>query len=147
MNTTLRLALGLTTSLVWLACVTGCNKHPGIVPVSGTVTIDGQPVPAGQVSVSAEGQRAAVGKIGPDGRFTLSSFELNDGAPTGTHPVTVSAVEGVTEQSNRWHAPKKYANSVTSGLQVTIDGPTDNLEIKLTWEGSGHDGPFVDKFN
>ena len=147
MKSTKRLSILFTASLACLAASTGCNKHPGIVPVSGIVTIDGQPVPVGQVAVSPAGQRAAVGKISPDGRFTLSCFELNDGAPTGTHPVTVSAVEQVNEQSNRWHAPKKYANKVSSGLQVTIDGPTDNLEIKLTWEGSDHDGPFVDKFN
>ena len=130
-----------------LATAIGCGKHPGIVPVSGVVTIDGQPVPAGQVTVSAKGHRAAIGKIGSDGSFTLSCFEVGDGAPIGTHIATVTAVKQRTENSNRWYAPKKYANQSSSGLWVTIDGPTDNLKIELTWAGSGRNAPFVDKFH
>jgi hypothetical protein len=127
--------------------ILGCGaQHPGIVPVSGTVSIDGQPLTVGQVKVSPQGKRAAVGRIEADGRFRLSTFELHDGAPTGTHPATVAAVEQLTERSNRWHAPKKYANEIQSELWVTIDGPTDDLRIELTWDGSGSDGPFVDKF-
>ena len=110
------------------------------------VTIDGQPLTVGQVSVSPQGTRSAIGRLDAEGRFTLSSYEIGDGAPIGTHAATVTAVEGIDERSNRWHAPKKYANKVSAGLWVTIDGPTDDLKIELTWEGSGHDGPYVDKF-
>ena len=137
------LLLHVVTALSCLGCG---SKHPGLVPVSGTVTIDGQPVPVGQVKLSPEGHRAAVGRIDENGKFRLTCFELNDGAPLGTHPVTVTAVEQVTETSNRWHAPIEYANQSESQLQVTIDGPTDNLDIELTWEGSDHDGPFIDRF-
>lgn len=136
----------LTLIVTGLSCL-GCgNKHPGLVPVSGTVTIDGKPVPIGQVKISPEGHRAAVGSIDENGKFALTCFELYDGAPIGTHRVTVTAVEQVTETSNRWHAPIQYANQSATDLQVTIDGPTDNLNIELTWEGSEHDGPFVDRF-
>lgn len=125
----------------------GCDhKHPGLVPVSGTVTIDGKPVPIGQVKLSPAGHRAAVGAIDENGKFTLTCFELHDGAPLGTHPVTVTAVEQVSEQSNRWHAPMKYANQAETDLEVTIDGPINDLKIELTWEGSDHDGPFLDRF-
>lgn len=134
-------------TLFALSALMGCgNKHPGLVPVSGTVTIDGKPVPIGQVKLSPEGHRAAVGRIEKDGRFKLTCFELYDGAPTGTHRATVTAVEQVNEQSNRWHAPMKYANEAMTDLSVTIKGPTDDLKIELTWEGSEHDGPFIDRF-
>jgi hypothetical protein len=125
----------------------GCGgSHPGIVPVKGQVTIDGKPVTTGQVYVYAEGQRPATGKIQADGSFQLSSFAFNDGAPTGTHLATVSAVEGVDDHTNRWHAPKKYASETSSELWVNIDGPTEDLKIELTWNGSGHSAPYVDKF-
>lgn len=125
----------------------GCGpKHPGLVTVSGVVTIDGEPVTLGQVKLSPNGKRAAVGRIGTDGSFSLSSFELNDGAPVGKHLATVTAVESVNERSNRWHAPKRYGSEADADLWVTIEGPTDDLKIELTWEGSKHDGPYVDKF-
>jgi len=134
-------------SLILLAAATGCgSKHPRLVPVSGKVTIDGQPLTIGQVKLSPGDHRAAVGRIGEDGSFTMSCFELNDGAPTGTHLVTVTAVEQLTERSNRWHAPMRYANQSQADLWATIDGPTDDLKIELTWKVSKHDGPYVDKF-
>jgi hypothetical protein len=138
--------------LAALACVAtlalvGCgSEHPDIVPVSGTVTIDGKPVTAGQIMVSPAGHRPSIGPLDDNGRFTLTCFEQGDGVLKGTHLATVTAVEQIDERSNRWHAPKVYANKASSNLWVTIDGPMDNLEVKLTWAGSGKSGPFVDRF-
>lgn len=87
-------------------------------------------------------QRPAGGDIGPDGRFTLSSYELNDGVVTGTHKVTVQATEHLDERTTRWLAPKKYGDAATSGLTVTIDQATDDLVIELTWDGKK---PFIEK--
>lgn len=133
--------------LLTLAVYGGCRQaHEGVVPVSGTVTIDGQAVTVGQVRILAADHRPAMGTILADGTFTMSCFELGDGAPQGTHLATVSAVESIDERSNRWHAPKRYASKLSSDLWVTIDGPTDDLKIELTWDGSKQAGPFVDKF-
>jgi hypothetical protein len=132
--------------LLGLLTVAGCNSsREGIVPVSGQVTIDGQPLTRGQITVMPEGHRASIGKIASDGRFTLSCFEAGDGAPVGQHIATITAVESVNDRSNRWHAPKEYANKAT-GVWVIIDGPTEDLKIELTWAGSKQKGPFVEKF-
>lgn len=133
-------------ALICLVALAGCNRgHPGIVPVSGQVTIDGKPVTCGQIMVYPEGHRAAIGKLEADGRFTLSCFEIGDGAPMGQHIATVTAVEPLGEHANRWHAPKTYANKAT-GVWVAIDGPTQDLKVELTWAGEKQQGPFVDKF-
>jgi len=135
------------TAIGVIACCGGCGaRHVGVVPVSGVVTIDGEPLPLGQLRVLAKDHRPAMGRIQEDGSFRLSCFDLGDGAPEGTHLVTITAVESVNEHTNRWHAPKKYANEVTSGLWATIDGATDDLKIDLSWEGSGHSAPFLEKF-
>jgi hypothetical protein len=110
------------------------------------VTIDGKPLTMGEVRILATNHRPAIGRIKADGSFTLSCFELDDGAPTGKHLATVTAVESIDEHSRRWHAPKRYANKIDSDLRVGIDGPTDNLTIELTWAGSKQSGPFVEKF-
>lgn len=120
----------------------GCDSGPKVVPVSGTVLIDGQPLTKGSVQVMPEGSRAAAGAIGPDGRFTLTTTDDGDGCLTGTHAARVIGNENVGPTNTRWLAPKKYASPDDSGLTVTITGPTTDLKIELTWAGGK---PFVEK--
>ncbi|MFO0811109.1 MAG: hypothetical protein U0746_20970 [Gemmataceae bacterium] len=127
-----------------LAFAVGCGSSgPRLVPVSGIVLIDGKPLPFGVVQVAPEGGRAASGRIGPDGRFTLTTFVEGDGCYVGSHPVAVVGTESINAGSQRWHAPMKYASSAESGLTVSIDGPTSSLKIELTWAGGK---PFVQHF-
>lgn len=125
----------------------GCGgRHEGIVPVSGAVLVDGQPVAGGQVNIYPEGKRQCIGPLDDQGRFTMSCYKPGDGVPIGKHRVAVVATKPLTERSNRWFAPKKYANKVSSDLWVEITGPTDDLKIELTWSGSKEKGPFDESF-
>ena len=135
------LGLCLSGILLFLA---GCDSGPRIVKVSGTVLIDGKPVPLGFVQVAPAGFRAASGKINKDGTFTLTTTNDNDGCVTGTHPVAVIALETLGPSKQMWHAPKKYNSTETSGLKVTIDKPTNDLKIERTWDGGK---PFIEKFD
>lgn len=115
-------------------CATGCGDgRPACVPVSGVVLVDGKPVTDGLIRIRPDAARAAAGKIGPDGRFSLTTFETNDGCVTGTHPVEVFAFQS-RNGGYYWLAPKKYSEP-DSGLSVTISGPTDDLKVELTWDG------------
>ncbi|MBN2578714.1 MAG: hypothetical protein JXB10_06950 [Pirellulales bacterium] len=121
----------------------GCGDgRPARVPVSGRVLIDGKPLTVGAIQVVPRGNRASGGKLDENGRFTLTCFEQNDGCVLGKHPVAVNASKHISSTTRRWFAPKKYANYEHSGLEIEVNGPTDDLEIHLVWEGSGHDGPF-----
>lgn len=132
--------------LALLILLAGCGpSQPDRVPVSGTVTIDGKPVTAGSIMVVPEGSRAATGALGPDGRFTLTTHDENDGTVPGTHKVAVTATERASDTSIRWLAPQKYSVFHTSGITVTIYGPTDNLEIKLSGEDSKPFTPFTEE--
>jgi hypothetical protein len=119
----------------------GCNSGPKLVAVSGHVYIDGKPLTSGIVQVVPAGYRPAMGKIGPDGSFTLHTMDNSDGVLIGTHPAAVIAHTALGPGSQEWHAPKKYADVKTSNLTVTIDGPTNDLVINLTWAGGK---PFVE---
>lgn len=136
--------LPLLVLLVALSCF-GCgDDHPHRFPVSGQVLIDGKPVEHGTIQVIPEGDRAASGKLGPDGRFQLTTFKPNDGCVPGKHKVKIVATESPDPQSQLWHAPKKYTNPDESRLTVDITEPTDSLTIELTWDGGE---PFVERFN
>lgn len=131
----------LSAALLLLA--TGCGSENEIVPVSGQVLIDGKPVTHGFVQVAPKGFRAASGKIGPNGRFTLTTVKEGDGCAVGTHPAAVIATESINASSQRWHAPRKYQDFATSGLTVNVTGPTNDLKIELTWDGGK---PFIQRF-
>lgn len=133
-----------TISVIAALTAIGCDSGPKLVKVSGIVLIDGKPLSHGFVQVLPAGQRACSGKIGPDGRFILTTYEDGDGCYTGKHPAAVIATETLGPGSQKWHAPKAYVDSANSGLIVSVDGPTDDLKIELTWNGGK---PFVEYFN
>ena len=131
-----RLVAGAAWAVSVLA-LAGCGSGgPKIVPVSGSVTIDGQPLTYGHVQVLPAGWRPASGRLDGSGRFVLTTTTPNDGCPVGTHPVVVLAGESLTPETMKWHAPQKYADVATSDLKVTITGPTDDLKIELKSDGS-----------
>lgn len=121
------------------AFAAGCGRAgPRPVPVSGRVLLDGQPVRGGYIRVVPQEGRAAGGRIDNDGRFTLSTHTENDGCLPGTHAVEVAVGEIFGDESLGISPPpvdaaalRHYADIETSGLQVTIDGPTDALLIDL----------------
>jgi hypothetical protein len=122
----------------------GCSDgRPERVPVSGRVVIDGQPLAHGSVMFVPENGRSAGGGLDKDGRFTLTCYELNDGVIPGKYRVKVSGVEFLSETSQKWHAPKKYADERTSGFEFDIQEPTDSILLELTWNGGK---PFIERF-
>jgi len=127
--------LPVLPTLGFLALLPGCGEgRPTCVPAAGQVLIDGQPLVAGQIRVIPTDARAASGKIDQQGRFTLTTFEQGDGCVPGTHAVEITAVQTTADRMVQL-VPQKYGRADTSGLSVTVDGPTDALVIKLTWEG------------
>ena len=131
----------MTKVACWMMCVvglfliTGCDDgRPHRVPVSGQVLIDGQPVAAGMIKIVPQDARPAYGQLDEEGRFTLTTFDPDDGCVEGTHRVMVL---GRREKNGRYHwlAPKKYWSPKNQQLSATIEGPTDSLVIELTWGG------------
>lgn len=122
--------------LIALTGATGCGDgRPQRVPVSGTVMIDGAPLPYGFVTFVPASGRSASGQVDSLGRFTLGSYEPNDGVLPGTQRVAVLARESLNDKQAKWHAPKKYAKHEISGIVIEITGPTDDLKIDLSWGG------------
>lgn len=131
--------LAVALAAVMLLPLVGCGSgRPKTVPVSGQVLLDGQPLKAkGTVRVVPKGARPATGEIDPaTGRFTLTTFDKDDGCVHGTHAATVTARETVDNTQIRWLAPEKYSQPDTSGLTVNITGPTTDLKIELKSDGA-----------
>lgn len=137
------------------ALLAGCggSDHPKTVPVIGTVTYQGKPVEAAEVTFFSDRvPRAAIGTTDSQGKFRLSTFDNNDGAIPGEYVVTITkkkatdtggaydpanpgasygkAMTGAAVGANPTAAdelPAKYGSRGTSGLtkSVTDGGPND----------------------
>jgi hypothetical protein len=79
------LAFGLTLFFF----IAGCNQS-NMLPVTGTVTMNGQPVDQAEVIFNPKQGRMAVGVTDSSGHFTLSTEKPNDGAMPGEYSVTLT---------------------------------------------------------
>jgi hypothetical protein len=90
-----RLLLGFT-----LVLAIGCGGAKKFVPVSGKVTLNGNPLPQATVSFqpiaapgAIEAGEGSTGKTNDKGEFTLSSSTGKNGAIMGDHRVSISALD------------------------------------------------------
>ena len=120
--------------------VPGCG---GGGSVTGTVTLDGVPLTSGAVTFHPTGTgAAAMGSIGPDGKYQLS-VGTDKSVPPGEYVVTVESSEQPPppEQSKAANkkpppppkrlTPDKYANKATSDLKVTVKSGTNVIPLEL----------------
>lgn len=145
-----RFALFILTAIL-LQLSLGCGDgRDARVPVSGVVTIDGEPLKHGSITFIPIKKPGVVSRAGgaslEDGRFSVSSFTPNDGLIQGKYEVMVNAIEPMNETSQRWHAPKKYASTKTSGLTLDVSKTMEEVKFDLSWEGEKQSKPFVEKF-
>ncbi|MFO0820678.1 MAG: carboxypeptidase-like regulatory domain-containing protein [Pirellulales bacterium] len=112
-----------------------------VVPAAGVVTYQGKPVADASVAFQHTGGKvSATGKTDAEGKFKLSTYGKDDGAPAGGYRVTV-AVSGVKEIEPGVLAPVpeggfqspiplKYANPVETDLNVEVPAAGNN-DIKI----------------
>jgi hypothetical protein len=126
-----------------VVALAGCGDgRPERVPVSGVVLIDGEPLTRGYVKFVPANGRPSLGKIAADGKFALTCFDGGDGAIPGTHRVQVSANRIISANKIEWFAPSKYADFRTSGIEVVVAEPVDDVTIEL--DSGGKKMPYVE---
>lgn len=131
-------------ALLFVALVAGCSKGAPprlpVHPVSGEVHLNGKPA-AGAV---VEFHPKAGDKNSPrpraqadqQGRFVLSTYDLQDGAPAGDYAVTVEQRK-VTKKGDDFEfgpnlVPPKYSSPATTGVVVSVAEGTNTIPIKIT---------------
>lgn len=90
----LKCSLGLC--LTALLAMSGCGgaSSIGAVPVTGTVTLDGQPVEGAAVTFAPQEKgRAAAGVTDASGKFVLMTERPKDGAVPGAYRVGITKYE------------------------------------------------------
>jgi hypothetical protein len=124
-----------------IASLAGCGGGSNVARVSGTITLDGQPLTSGTVHFVPSEGRAAKGKIAPDGTYRLGTFGEADGALLGTHQVAIVAYEPVEikqqgppfpKPTNKPLVPPKYLEIGSSGLTFTVEPGRNTADFELT---------------
>lgn len=135
----------------------GCSSkssRPELTPVSGTVTLDGKPLPDAEITFflqaqSLPGYTASMGKTDAEGKYQLK-FGADLGAVPGNFKVTVSRIvnesgaavnaeegvdlmqlemQGLAKQS----LAEKYWDLDKTELTATVEkGKADGYDFKLT---------------
>jgi hypothetical protein len=150
------LILLFTVSLSLPGCGGDATKRPPMAKVKGTVTYKGAPVADATVTFNMEGTpRSAGGVTNADGKFSLTTYDTNDGAFLGTHKVTVTKVTKVSggkkseemspmdltkaaeggykefKDAAKGAIPKKYSDLSETPLQFTIEAGENEKNIEL----------------
>ena len=111
------------TVAIALAAVTGCWNR-GLHRVSGKVSFpDGSPVTAGRVVIEYGNGRMAVGRIRPDGSFTVGTLTESDGIQAGTFRVAIKdALVPKSDTSSEFLTlvHSRFADPATSGLEFKV---------------------------
>ena len=125
---------------VLLGCsvLAGCGDSGStLAPVKGVVLLDGQPLTSGRVTTVPAKGRGAMGVIGPDGSFELTTESPGDGAVVGAHTVSVVAMSpgsgGPEGSRGKLLVPERYTNDLSSGLTIEVKPDIENeVTIELS---------------
>jgi len=127
-------------------CLSGCGSSDGytLVPVSGMITLDGQPLAGATVSFQRSGGEATVGPgsgavTDASGKYELKTAEANShpGAVVGMHVVRITGVQDQRDASDDTQhplvkdpVPLRYRDPGLN-FDVPADG-TDKANFELT---------------
>jgi hypothetical protein len=116
----------------------GCGPAenlPECAPVSGKVTINGQPLSNAMITFHPEkGENRGQAASDAEGKYTLTTYASEDGAVVGKHTVTVEryilpmpSTPGGKLPTAKSEVPKKYFTPETSPLKVEVKSGQNNV--------------------
>lgn len=127
--------------------ITGCNNSPNIVPVKGTVLLDGKPLEGAAVLFHPKAdERPAVGISDKRGTFHLTTRSQGDGAHVGLNKVSITkesdeprlndaeevndSEEGI--QDFTLITPAQYASPELSGVEIDVYPGMESIMLEMT---------------
>jgi hypothetical protein len=131
------------TVFIPLVFIIGCGSSK-TYPINGTVVFTGETIAAKELAghnitiepeaPNAEGKKhSGSGLIDADGKFKISTFELNDGAVSGKHKVAITPpVQSGDGPAAKPLIPSRYGDLGTSGLIITVEAGKPDVKIEVS---------------
>jgi len=137
--------------LALAALLVGCSQEGGfkLAKVSGSVTLDGQPVAGAGLEFVADAGGVAYGRTDASGRYYMSFGNSRTGAIVGKNQVRITAGDRVTVGGKKYEStevfPKKYNKESELFIEVasgsnTFDFKCDSAGLKPTPETASRGG-------
>lgn len=130
------------TTLSCLIALVGCGgagDYPDMGEVTGTVTMDGKPLPDALVTFQPEGGRPSSGVTDEDGYYELIYSAQMKGAKSGDHMVSISTYlppgpgdDGMFSEGSPETVPVQYNTKTVLTRKVT-----GNMTFDFELESSG----------
>jgi hypothetical protein len=110
----------------------GCNKsNQNLAPVSGRVTLDGQPQASTKVHFQPDGEKSpSMGRTDNDGRYVLSYNRGVEGGMIGWNTVRIETATAVTRGPQL--IPARYNDKSELRREVKPGKNTFDFELKTT---------------
>lgn len=115
----------------------GCGSaNENLGKVSGTVTLDSEPLKHAVITFQPTGGRPAYGKTGDDGKYTMMYTRSDAGATVGVNKVTITnGGEKRNEDTNEvWYQKEQVPPKYNSRSELTYDvqpgTQTHDFELK-----------------
>ena len=122
----------LATLLILPGCV-GCQRHDGpeLATVSGTVTLDGQPLEGATVHFQPKSGRPSYGRTDESGRYTMGYSLERSGVTLGEHVVIIRTVleDEHGQVVRKEFLPKKYHDATT--LSAVVEDKKNVIDFDL----------------
>jgi hypothetical protein len=135
-----------------LPILSGCgSQQPTVARVHGRIIYQGKPVAVGQIMFYPETGRPAIGTIGPDGAYKLTTFpdKSGDGALLGKHRVTIESTrmiggmqpKSVEDESRafrggipriEWLVPEIFSQLGTTPLKAEVKPGENTIDFDLS---------------
>ncbi len=126
-------AVAWTTAFLALVFIGGCGGGD-LAQVSGTVTLDGQPLEGAQVSfwpldAEAGSDRPSAGVTDGSGQYRLMYTAEEPGVLPGRHKVEISTASGGEEGPKAERLPPRYNTNTELTAEVTSGRNTLDFEL------------------
>jgi hypothetical protein len=133
-----RVLLVAVVSAVTSAC--GPAADPGYRPVSGTISLDGEPLAEAIVSFLPDGEGSSgTGRTDDSGRYTLFYASQRPGAKVGLNRVMISKESSVSRADSEFAAPDEEEGellpsryNIKTELTATVEEGDNVFDFQLT---------------
>ncbi len=117
--------------MLLIGCGGGPNDTPELAPVTGTVTLGGQPLPDATIVFTPKEGAPSAGRTDSSGRYELIFSRSEKGAKVGEHTVRISTYQagGEDQQAVPEKVPAQY--NVKSQLTKAVENTGNVIDFEL----------------
>lgn len=125
--------------LLILLCV-GCSSEGGfqLAKVSGTVTLDGQPVGGAGLEFVAAAGGVAYGRTDASGRYYMSFGNSRTGAIVGKNQVRITAGDNVTVGDKKYASTEVFPKNYNKESELLVEVAKGSNTIDFKCESAGY---------